>query len=57
MAWESFEEESLHIIVLHMSVMIRKQKETLNKLYFQHIFPERKDTWSMEPNFGWDIIK
>ena len=49
MAWESFEEEALHIIGLHTSVMTREQKETLNRLYFQHIFPERKDTWSMEP--------
>ena len=40
-----------------MSVMTREQKETLNRLYFQHIFPERKDTWSMEPGFGWNNIK
>ena len=40
-----------------MSVMTREQKETLNRLYFQRIFPERKDTQSREPNFGWDIVK
>ena len=57
MAWESFEEEALHIIGLHMSFMTREQKETLNRLYFQRIFPKIKDTWSMEPNFGWDIFK
>ena len=57
MAWESFEEEALHIIGLHMSVMTREQKEALNKLYFQHIFLERKDTWSMEPDFGWNIVE
>ena len=40
-----------------MSVMTREQKETLNRLYFEHIFPKRKDTWSMEPGFGWNNIK
>ena len=57
MTWESFEEEALYTIGLHMSVMTKEQKETLNRLYFQHIFPERKDTWSMEPSFGWNSFK
>ena len=57
MAWESFEEEALYTIGLHMSVMTKEQKETLSRLYFQRIFPERKNTWSMEPDFGWNIVK
>ena len=40
-----------------MSVLTKEQKEALNRLYFQHIFRERKKSWSMEPYFGWNIVK
>ena len=57
MGWGSFEEEALHIIGLHMSVMTKEQNKNLNRLYFQHIFPERKNTWSIELGSGWNIVK
>ena len=56
MAWASFEEEALHIIGLHMSVMT-EQKENLSRLCFQLIFLESENTWSIELGFGWNIIK
>ena len=57
MAWDSSKEEALHIIGLHMRVMTKEQKENLSRLYFQLIFPERENTWSMELGFGWNIVK
>ena len=40
-----------------MSVMTKEHKENLSRLYFQLIFLERENTWSMEPGFGWNIFK
>ena len=37
--------------------MTKEQKENLSRLYFQLIFLERKNTWSMELCFGWDVVK
>ena len=40
-----------------MSIMAKEQKENLSRLYFQLIFLERRNTWSMELGSGWNIVK
>ena len=57
MDWDSFKEEALHIIGLHMSIMTKEQKENFSRLYSQRISWKGK-YMEYETRFcGWNIFK